>query len=156
MEDSQELMVQRIISGGQTGVDRAALDAAIFLQIEHGGWCPLGRLAEDGEIPRQYQLTETKSPKYSFRTRRNVDDAQGTLIFYCDSLSGGTSLTFRYASERKRPFLLVDLCQEVDIDMIRKWLIAESVQVLNVAGPRESSYPGISDIAREVLIKLLE
>src|SRR5688572_12994856 len=97
MTTRRKSSVQRIVSGGQTGVDRGALDAAIALGIEHGGWCPRGRLAEDGQIPRRYQLTETKTSKYRERTERNVLDSDGTLILFRALLSGGTELTRRLA-----------------------------------------------------------
>lgn len=100
----QDHFVKRIVSGGQTGVDRGALDAAIFLGIAHGGWCPQGRLAEDGTIPPRYELTETNSSKYPIRTQQNVIDSDGTLILYAGELQGGTSLTLRFARERNKPW----------------------------------------------------
>ena len=91
------LPIRKIVSGGQTGVDRAGLDVALFLQVQHGGWCPLGRLAEDGQIPAKYELKETESSEYGFRTEQNVIDSCGTLILYCEKMSGGTFLTYRMA-----------------------------------------------------------
>ncbi len=99
----------RVISGGQTGVDRAALDAALATGIDHGGWCPRGRRAEDGPIGPRYRLRETRSSRYHIRTRENVREADGTLILCCGSLSGGTQLTRRLARERSQPCLVLDL-----------------------------------------------
>jgi hypothetical protein len=135
--------VTRIVSGGQTGADRGALDAAISLGIPHGGWCPLGRLAEDGAIPDCYQLSETDSTNYRVRTEQNVIDSDATLIFFRQSLYGGTELTRRLASQHAKPYLLVNTREPADVRSIREWLNRERIGVLNVAGPRESSAPGI-------------
>lgn len=155
MTTRQNYVVQRIVSGGQTGVDRGALDAAIFLGIEHGGWCPRGRLAEDGIIPARYELTETDSAKYPIRTQRNVIDSDGTLILYEGELQGGTALTLRFAKEHNKPCLAIDLASPLDFEMARRWIVGESLEVLNVAGPRESSSPGIADAALSYLTELL-
>ena len=135
--------VARIVSGGQTGVDRGALDAAIELGLEHGGWCPRGRLAEDGAIPARYQLAETSAAEYWVRTERNVVDSDGTLILYRGALSGGTELTIRMARKHKKPHLLLDLAAAPDPAAARDWIRQHRIAVLNVAGPRESSAPGI-------------
>jgi hypothetical protein len=150
------MFLRKIISGGQTGVDRGALDAAIALGIEHGGWCPQGRQAEDGQIPDRYQLEETDSPDYPVRTERNVLESDATLILYRGQLSGGTLLTLRMAEEHKRPCLAVDLDSPIQPGGIRKWLEENRVQVLNVAGPRESQNPGVSELARDFMVKLLK
>ena len=134
----------RIVSGGQTGVDRGALDAAIDLGIEHGGWCPRGRKSEEGRIPPRYQLLETLSAKYHVRTRQNVVDSDATLILYRYALSGGTELTRQIADQLGKPVLLVDLNEELDLGAVRDWLSAHRVRTLNVAGPRESQAPGIA------------
>ncbi len=141
----------QIISGGQTGVDRAALDAAIALSIPHGGWCPLGRQAEDGPIPDRYLLTETNSKSYAVRTEQNVVDAAGTLIVYRDTISGGTRFTLQMARKHGRPHLCVDLVQPVSVDEVADWILDLGIDVLNVAGPRESTSPGIRDEAFEYL-----
>ncbi|HEY7840487.1 MAG TPA: putative molybdenum carrier protein, partial [Gammaproteobacteria bacterium] len=96
-------LLQRIVAGGQTGVDRAALDAAIRHGIAHGGWCPRGRLAEDGTVPDRYALRETNSWDYAERTERNVLDSNGTLILNSGPLEGGTLLTREFAEEHGRP-----------------------------------------------------
>ena len=147
--------VRRIVSGGQTGVDRGALDAAISLGLEHGGWCPRGRLAEDGVIPRRYRLRQTQSVDYPTRTEQNVRDSDGTLILYRQRLYGGTELTRRLAEKHGKPYFLVDLDQAVDLQPVRHWLDEQSIAVLNVAGPRESSSPGIAREACKFVAALL-
>jgi hypothetical protein len=148
--------MKKIISGGQTGVDRAALDAAIQLGIAHGGWCPLGRLAEDGRIPDCYGLAETDSADYYVRTERNVLDSDATLIIYRGQLTGGTLLTFRFAEEHHQPFLMVDIDSPMPFAKIQLWMQDKHVEVLNVAGPRESQSPGIGQAARDFIIKVLD
>ncbi len=150
-----EIILQRIVSGGQTGVDRGGLDAALALGIEHGGWCPRGRRAEDGEIPHEYRLRETVSYEYRERTEQNVIDSDGTLILYRDRLTGGTKFTHRMAREYERPCFLVDLTKRLDVEPVRQWLRNNAIRVLNVAGPRESSHPGITLAARDAVIEIL-
>ena len=104
-----EFRIEKVVSGGQTGVDRAALDVAIYLDIPHGGWCPRGRRAEDGRIPETYQLRETSSRDYASRTEQNILDSDATLILYAKKLSGGSGLTLRLAQQHRRPVLCVDL-----------------------------------------------
>lgn len=144
----------RIVSGGQTGVDRGALDAAIALGVPHGGWCPRGRLAEDGRIPEQYPLQETESPDYAVRTRQNVLDSDGTLILHCGPFGGGTELTRRLALREGRPHLLVDLDKPPRPAAVWHWLAQHGIRTLNVAGPRESQCPGIAFRATEYLKSL--
>lgn len=128
----------KIISGGQTGVDRAALDAAIVNGLPIGGWCPRGRRACDGIIPDQYPLVETESAEYSRRTELNVRDSDATLVLAFASLRGGTRLTVRFAERYARPLRIVDLNAPIEISEILVWLEHERIAVLNVAGPRES------------------
>ena len=149
------LRLKRIVSGGQTGVDRAALDAAIAAQMPHGGWCPRGRLAEDGPIPARYELFETDQCDYRFRTECNVVDSDGTLILYHGRMSGGTSLTFHFAERYERPCLAVDLSRRVSLPLIVGWLKERAIETLNVAGPRESIQPGIYRRSLTVLSQLL-
>jgi hypothetical protein len=151
----EQPLPRRVVSGGQTGVDRAALDTAMALGISHGGWCPRGRLAEDGRIADRYRLAETASSEYWVRTLRNVVDSDGTLILYRHALSGGTQLTHRFAVKHDRPFLLVDLEAEPDAAQARDWLRDHKIRVLNVAGPRESSAPGIARQAERFLTQVL-
>lgn len=144
----------KIVSGGQSGVDRGALDAAIALGIPHGGWCPRGRLAEDGTIPSCYELAETGSPEYYVRTERNVLDSDATLILYRGELKGGTALTQDLAERHGKPCLVVDLDHPPDLAVIRRWLVASHADTLNVAGPRESQSPGVSARAADLLRRL--
>ena len=151
---SKAFRPSRIISGGQTGVDRGALDAAMALGIAHGGWCPKGRLAEDGTIPGQYQLTETDRPEYAERTERNVLDSDATLIVCRGRPSGGTELTVRLAQRHNKPHRIIDLDDPPDLKTIRRWLAAVRPAVLNVAGLRESQAPGITGQTRDLLMAL--
>ena len=144
-----------LISGGQTGVDRGALDAALRLGISHGGSCPRGRLAEDGRIPDRYQLCETDSSDYTVRTELNVHDSDATLILCRGRPTGGTELTLRLAEQHGRPNLVIDLDRAPDPDEVRRWLVDHRVETLNVAGPRESQSPGIGTLARDYLIRVL-
>ena len=136
-------MVAKIISGGQTGVDRGALDFAIRRGIEHGGACPRGRLSENGRIPDKYKLTETASKSYPGRTLKNVQSADGTLIFSRGKPSGGTLLTVNFCNSVSKPRLTIDLNRPLDAATFWQWVKAEKIQVLNVAGPRESKQSGI-------------
>ena len=146
----------RIISGGQTGVDRAALDAAQELGLEAGGWCPRGRRAEDGMIPERYPLQETGSWKYPVRTRKNVLNSDGTLILIQGAPQGGTALTISLAEKLGRPYRIVDLILEPSRKPgIRVWGMQNRIRILNVAGPRESEAPGIYDRALQFLLQLL-
>jgi hypothetical protein len=147
--------VERVISGGQSGVDRAALDVAIELGVACGGWCPRGRRAEDGRIPGRYPLHETPSAGYAQRTGWNVRDADATLVLHRGRLRGGTALTVTLARRLSRPCLTVDLVCVPDPSAIRSWFEQEQVLVLNVAGPRESQAPGIGAQARALLRAVL-
>jgi len=139
-------MIRKIISGGQTGVDQAALDVAIELGIPHSGWIPKGRLTEDGRLPDKYQLQEMPTDKYPPRTERNVVDSDGTLIISHGKLTGGSKLTQKMALKHERPFLYVNL-NEIDISgasrLIYDWLQKEEIKILNVAGSRASRDPKI-------------
>ena len=147
-------MVERIISGGQSGVDRAALDVALELGIPCGGWCPRGRRAEDGRIPERYPLRETLSGGYAQRTEWNVRDADATLVLHRGGLCGGTALTVALARRQGKPCLTVDLATAAEPAEVGAWLDAERVAVLNVAGPRESQAPGIGEQVRALLRRL--
>lgn len=148
--------VRRIISGGQTGADRGALDAAIELGIEHGGHCPAGRRAEDGRIPERFRLIETASSDYAVRTEKNVLDADGTLLVTRGTPTGGSALTAALARKHGRPLLHLDLDSAADpVAAFREWLDARAIPCLNVAGPRESSCPGIAQDVRSLLVRAL-
>ena len=152
------IKIIKIVSGGQSGVDRAALDFALENQISCGGWCPKGRLAEDGRIDKRYPLQETKTKDYRVRTKANVEDSDGTLILYIDKLGNGTALTQQIAKHLKKPYLLIRL----DRDYFEKsaelhsWLASNKIEVLNIAGPRESSNPGIYAKALKFLKKVFD
>lgn len=149
-------MLGKIVSGGQTGVDRAALDVALAYGLPHGGWCPRGRRAEDGRIDAKYCLRETPSSDYAARTFRNVADSDGTLILYRAALTGGTRLTAHYASRLGRPCLRVRIeGRGTDVRPVLHWLRGLPISTLNVAGPRESTVPGIYALAAEFLGRLL-
>ncbi|MCW8125111.1 putative molybdenum carrier protein [Microbulbifer halophilus] len=144
----------RIVSGGQTGVDRAALDWAIESGLAHGGWCPQGRLAEDGVIPAQYALRELPDGGYRKRTRANVEDSDGTLILNLGALEGGTLLTRHFAERLGKPWKLVQLERREsreNFEAVLLWLAENHVRTLNIAGPRESKCPGIHAETMEFL-----
>lgn len=137
--------VDRIVSGGQSGADRAALDWAIDRGLAHGGWCPRGRLAEDGPIPPRYNLREMPTSRYIDRTRRNVLDSDGTLILNLGALDGGTLETLTLAEALGRPCLVLQLEAGSDSLLVRRtldWLETHRIAQLNIAGPRESRRPG--------------
>lgn len=140
-----------IVSGGQTGADRAALDVAIELGIPHGGWCPRGRHAEDGKIAARYALRETANADYVTRTKLNVRDADGTLILNSGKLEGGTAATMQFAKELNKPCLVIDLHDPPRPEVIIEWLENNKIRILNIAGPRESKRPGVYRLARDVL-----
>ncbi len=153
------ISLNKIISGGQTGVDRAALDAALALGLDCAGWCPKGRRAEDGAIPETYPLGETETATYEERTRLNVLDSDATLILARGRLEGGTLLANDLARALGRPSRVVDLGQAPNLrdlaaDVV-DWITGEKIATLNVAGPRESTQPGIYDAARAFLERVL-
>jgi hypothetical protein len=137
-------MIRKVISGGQTGVDRAGLDAAITAGIPIGGYCPKGRRAEDGEIPEQYPLIELESPESFYRTEKNVIESDGTLILNKGPVSEGTKLTLDFTIQFGRPSLIVqlDADQITDPAHVIRWIDGQYISILNVAGPRESKCPG--------------
>ncbi len=147
-------MLKKIISGGQTGADRAALDVAINFEIPHGGWVPKGRLAEDGPVPEIYQLRETESSNYEQRTEQNVIDSNGTLIISNGSLTGGSAFTQAMAMKHKKPWLHIDLmqtdafCASVAIE---SWISENGIEILNIAGPRESKDKNIYQATKDIL-----
>ena len=152
-----ESLVRQIVSGGQTGVDRAALDVALELGIPCGGWCPKGRLAEDGPIPERYPLRETRTTRYARRPLGNVRAPDAPLILAREPLGGGTAYTERCARELERPCLVVppDAADPATLARVRAWLAANDVEILNVAGPRESGAPGVHALAAAFLRALL-
>jgi hypothetical protein len=150
-------MIKKIISGGQTGADRAALDLAIKLNLPHGGWCPRGRLAEDGVIEQGYELSETPDADPAQRTEWNVRDSGGTVIFSISSkLSGGSAKTEIFAHQLGRPCLHISRMRDGGkaIDMLSRFLIENKIQVLNVAGPRQSEEPDLAEFVSHSLQSL--
>ena len=143
----------KVVSGGQTGVDRVALDVAIETGLEHGGWCPANRRAEDGQIPDCYDLVSTESKNYAVRTEQNIVDSDGTIVFYLGKASGGTALTINLAKKHNKPFLEIELSDsEPELpDQICQWISQQQISILNVAGPRLSSSPELPDRIRPVL-----
>jgi hypothetical protein len=150
-----EKLFAKIVSGGQTGVDRAALDVALTLGLPCGGWCPKGRRAEDGPLDARYPLRETPWDGYPQRTEWNVRDSDGTLILTCGEPDRGTALTIELAERYRKPCHVVDLAGEVDVAAVRRWAQTHQVRELNVAGPRASSSPGIYEQAVRFLRELL-
>lgn len=150
--------LRKVISGGQTGVDRAALDVAMTIGLDVGGWCPKGRLADDGTIPDKYPLAETRTGELHVRTQRNVETSSATLVLTRGAPMGGTRFTVEVAHSMRRPLLIVDLGDRSNdpVDTVVEWLATVKPRVLNVAGPRESGAPGISDQAARVLGQALQ
>lgn len=147
-------LVERIISGGQTGVDRAALDFAIKHGLPHGGWCPRGRWAEDGAIENHYELNETPDTSCAQRTEWNVRDSDGTVILTVTArLTGGSALTRKLALLYGKPCL--HLARDRDGDSapakLREFVRSRHIKVLNVAGPRLSTEPAAGSFTTEVL-----
>lgn len=147
-------MIEKIVSGGQTGVDRAALDAAIALGIPHGGWLPRGRKAEDGPLPETYQLKEMDSPTYKDRTIQNVIDSDGTLILARGPLSGGTVATLKAAEANNKPCLHINLNKMpafLATSKVVEWIMDRNIKILNIAGPRASKAPSIYADAKKII-----
>ena len=147
--------VQKIVSGGQTGVDRAALDVAQLFNLDRGGWCPKGRLAEDGCIPDDYPLRETETTDYAERTELNVRDSDGTLILTVGPPIGGTAYTSTCAQRLRKPYCVIDLAQETVPDRAQRWVEEQGIIVLNVAGPRQSQSSVGYVLAYQFLLTLL-
>ncbi len=143
----KKLPIQKIVSGGQTGVDRAALDVGLAFNLPIAGWCPKDRHAEDGPIPSHYPLHDTPSPNYSQRTEWNVRDSDGTLVLTCGKPTGGTTLTIRLAKRHHKPLLVIDLDQNPKPSEVSSWLIQHNIHILNIAGPRQSTHPAVYQLA---------
>ena len=149
----------KIVSGGQTGIDRGALDAALDAGATCGGWCTADCIAEDGVIDSRYPLTPLPSGGYPERTRKNVSDSDGTLIIYFGSLDGGTALTADYCRKLGRPCLSIDAAGRTPAEAAAPatgFIQAHEIATLNVAGPRASKQPMAHEYAREVIRLLLE
>jgi hypothetical protein len=153
-EGGEIIMVVKIISGGQTGVDRVGLDVALKLGIEHGGYVPKGRKAEDGIIPEKYAMQVLNRGGYPSRTKKNIEISDGTVVFIKGPLQGGCKLTVQYAESINKPVLLINFAQiqiSVAILLLRSWLQSKRIDILNVAGPRLSKDPSTSNLAGRVL-----
>ena len=149
----------KIISGGQTGVDRGALDAALETGIDCAGTCPAGRKAEDGVIPEIYPLTALNSTVYSNRTRQNVIDSDATLIIHFGQLQGGTAFTRQCCIDENKPYLVIDASkaeQDKLVQYILNFIGQNRIQVLNVAGPRASKVPTAQETTRTLLKAVLQ
>jgi hypothetical protein len=150
---------QRIVSGGQTGADRAALDFAIAHGIPHGGWCPRGRKAEDGRIDGRYQLKETPSSSYVLRTERNVHDSDGTVVFSIAAvLTGGSKKTVDLAQKHHKPVIRIsrDGVAASPAQALLRFIQDNKIKVLNVAGPRGSKEPEVGAFVKKVLCQALD
>jgi hypothetical protein len=146
-DSSDDPGVLALVSGGQAGVDRAALDVAMERGMPCGGWCPAGRMAEDGPIAPRYPLRETPSDDPAQRTGWNVRDSDGTLLLGSEAQSPGTALTHDAARRLGRPVYAARLDEPADADAFRGWLTIHKIRTLNVAGPRESESPGVYEAA---------
>ncbi len=149
------MVIQRIVSGGQTGVDRAALDVARELGVPSGGWCPKGRTAEDGVLAACYKMKETPTADYPLRTEWNVRDSDATLVLTRGEPTEGTAFTIELARRLRKPSLVIDLAQQTNISPLLDWISAHNIQTLNIAGPRESKCPGIYAEASKFLRHVL-
>ena len=151
--------LEKIISGGQTGVDRGALDAALAADFPCGGWCPEGREAEDGSISDRYPVTVLPGAGYLERTRPNVVDSDGTLVIYFGEISGGTLETVECCDQFKKPVTVLDgsaIDPATAATKAADFVRSNAIRTLNVAGPRESGYPGARAYAEQVVGRLLQ
>ncbi|MBI1195115.1 MAG: hypothetical protein GC138_04650 [Gammaproteobacteria bacterium] len=136
-------MLKKIISGGQTGVDRAALDVALVLDLDRGGWCPAGRAADDGPIDTKYPLIETSEMDHTVRTGYNVRESDASILIYCGLLQGGTAYAVEMAKHQGKPVKAVDLENPPPPAEISDWIAENGVATLHIGGQREASAPGI-------------
>lgn len=152
-------MIEKIVSGGQTGADRAGLDVAIELGIPHGGWVPRGRKTEAGRLPDRYHVKEVPSISYVQRTLMNVIDSDGTLLVSHGRISGGSAVTKALAAKHRKPCLHIDLSQMKFPEAVAaavSWIDAGEVKILNVAGPRASEDPAIYEDTKRFLRLVIE
>lgn len=151
-------MLTQIVSGGQTGADRAALDVAIKFNIPHGGWITKGRRTEDGPLPEIYQLNEMRTSDYPSRTRQNILDSHGTVIISRGALSGGSKLTRSFARVKGRPNCHIDLLNHDIFEaaiILQGFVLENRIDILNVAGPRASHDPGIYFDVKSIIEAML-
>lgn len=149
--------MRKIISGAQTGADRAGLDAAIESGIPYGGWIPKGRKAEDGTVPGNYtELQELTRGGYPKRTEQNIIDSEGTVIFTYGKLSTGSALTAKFSRKHNKPYLHIDLDTELDpVGRVKEWILDWDIKVLNVAGRSASKAPGIYDQVKDIIKRVI-
>lgn len=148
----------KIITGGQTGVDRGAMDAALAAGFPCGGHCPEGRLAEDGVIPEHYPVQELAGGGYAARSEANVSTADGVVVFAPGTPTGGTALTIEFARRHERPVRVIDASvTEIDeaVERVLAFVEEQGVRTLDVAGPRASGWPGGEAYARSVIEQVL-
>lgn len=152
-------LIRKIISGGQSGADLAAIDASIANDFPHGGWIPKGRRTEDGPLPEKYQLLEMPTTSYPKRTERNVLDSDGTVIFTHGRLSGGSDLTRKVAEKHGKPWLHLNMKEHSvheAVERLRTWVNENRIEVLNVAGRSASKDPDIYIVTYKVVNGLLK
>ena len=149
--------ITKIISGGQTGADRAGLDVALLHDFPHGGWCPKGRKAEDGPIDAQFDLTETPISNYLQRTEWNVRNSDGTIVFtIAKEVTGGSMRTVEFAKKHKKPCLHLSQATSRQPELeVTEFIKHHDVKLLNIAGSRESKEPGINEWVQQVLNRAL-
>ncbi len=151
------MSITKIISGGQTGADRAGLDVALANDFPHGGWCPKGRKAEDGPIDAKYEVTETPSANYLQRTEWNVRDTDGTIVFtIAKEITGGSMRTVEFARKHNKPCLHVskESTKQPESE-VKEFIKQHDIKLLNFAGSRESKEPGINEWVKHVLNRAL-
>lgn len=151
--------LSKIIAGGQTGVDRGALSAALAYNFPCGGWCPQGRLAEDGQIPEKYRLVELASTDYLSRTIKNIEASDGTVILYFNYLEGGTEETLWHCLQKKKPYKLIDGSQitiQQSTQVIIQFIHDYELQILNVAGPRLSKVPHCYEYSYQTISQVIK
>src|SRR5436853_3732184 len=149
LRNRSSTVFEKLMSGGQTGVDRAALDIAREFGIAAAGWCPQGRRAEDGRLQERYQLKETPTAEYAQRTEWNIRDSDGTLVLTRGRPTEGTAFTIEVARRLGKPYLVIDLAAQTSVPPVCTWARDHGIRTLNVAGPRESKSPGIHSHAHE-------
>ena len=149
-------MLKKIISGGQTGVDRAALDVALELGLDRGGWCPAGRAADDGPIDARYPLTETNEMDHTVRTGYNVRESDGSILIYSGQLQGGTFYAVEMARHHGKPAMAIDMENPPPPSEVGDWITENAIATLHIGGQREASAPGIYARAYTYIRRCLE